>query len=410
MTLTTRVIGGLVLGLATGMAINASQVPMLLTLGSWIEPAGTLWVHAILMTVIPLVVSNLILGVASADDTRRIGQLGRRALLLFLAMVLVSSSITALVAPSLFAWLPFDAAAADSFRASATAVASQAVSVPATFREWLVGLVPSNPVKAAADGTMLPIVVFTLAFALAVAHLPMELRRGLLRVVEAIAAAMHILIEWVLALAPVGIFALALALAAHLGMGAAGVLGYYVVVVCVLPVGFLLLMYPVAAIGGRVSMRRFASAAAPAQAVAFSTRSSLASLPALIESAEQRLGLPPAVVSFSLPLAVSIFKFCGPVVVMVGALFVGRLYGIPIDSVRLVEATGLTALLSFTVPGIPGGGLIATAPAVFAFLGLPVEAVGMLIAMDTIPDMFRAPANVTADLAVATILARHGYE
>jgi Na+/H+-dicarboxylate symporter len=281
------------------------------------------------------------------------------------------------------------------------------VQVPATLGQWLVGIVPSNPVKAAADGTLLPLVVFTLAFALAVMYLPSELRPGLVRFFEAVSSAMRILVEWVLVLAPLGVFALAVPLAARLGVAAAGALGYYVALVSILPVAFLLLLYPVVAIGGRVSMRRFARAVAPAQAVALSSRSSLASLPALIEGAERRLGLPPAITGFCLPLAVSTFKYCGPVVVIVGALFIGRLYGIAIDPSRLVEATMLAALLSFTIPGIPGGAIIATAPAVFAVLGLPVAGVGMLIALDTVPDMFRAPANVTADLAVATILARH---
>ncbi len=407
MSLATRVVGGLTLGLAVGAAINASRHPTLLALVSWIEPVGTLWVNAILMTVIPLVVSSLILGVASTDDPRMIGQLGRRAFLLFLVLVCASSGITALVAPSLLRWLPIDAATAASLRAGPAAVATHPVPGPATLGQWFVGLVPSNPVKAAADGTLLPLVVFTLAFALAVTHLPAELRLGLVRFFEAVASAMRILVEWVLVLAPLGVFALALPLAARLGVAAAGALGYYVALVSILPVAFLLLLYPAVAIGGRVSMRRFARAAAPAQAVAFSARSSLASLPALIEGAEQRLGLPPAVTGFCLPLAVSTFKFCGPVVVIVGALFMGRLYGVVIGPAQLVEAAALAALLSFTSPGIPGGAVIATAPAVFAALGLPAEGVGMLIALDTVPDMFRTPANVTADLAVATILARH---
>ena len=410
MTLTTRVIAGLVLGLTAGIAINASQVPMLLTLGSWIEPIGKLWVNGILMTVIPLVVSSLILGVASTGDARRVGKLGRRAFLLFLVLVCASGGFAALVAPCLFGWLPIDAAAAASFHANAAAVATQPVQATVTLDQWLIALVPSNPVKAAADGALLPLVVFTLAFALAVGRLPAELRGGMVRAFEALAAAMRILIEWVLALAPIGVFALSLSLAARLGIAAAGALGYYVALVSVLPVVLLLLLYPTVAFGARVAMRRFAGAAAPAQAVAFSTRSSLASLPALIEGAELHLGLPPSITGFTLPLAVSIFKFCGPVVVIVGALFVGRLYDIAIDPTRLIEATGLTALLSFTVPGIPGGGLIAMGPVIFAFLGLPVEAVGMLIALDTIPDMFRAPANVTADLAVAAILAYHTPE
>jgi len=267
--------------------------------------------------------------------------------------------------------------------------------------------VPSNPLKAAADNALLPLVVFTLAFALAVLRLPADLRLGLVRFFEAIASAMRILVEWVLVLAPLGVFALALPLAARLGVVAAGALGYYVALVSILPVAFLLLLYPAVGIAGGVSMRRFARAAAPAQAVALSSRSSLASLPALIEGAEHRLGLPPAITGFCLPLAISTFKYCGPVVVIVGALFIGRLYGIVIDPARLVEVTALAALLSFTGPPIPGGAIIAIAPAAFAILGLPPEGVGMLIALDTVPDMFRAPANVTADLAVATILARH---
>jgi proton glutamate symport protein len=407
MSLTTRVVGGLALGLAAGAAINASRQLTLLTLASWIEPVGTLWVNAILMTVIPLVVSSLILGVASRDDPRLIVQLGRRAFLFFLLLVCVSSGITALIAPSLFAWLPIDTATSASLRASAAASATHPVQVPATLGQWLVGLVPSNPVKAAADGALLPLVVFTLAFALAVLRLPTDLRLGLVRFFEAVASAMRILVEWVLVLAPLGVFALALPLAARLGVVAAGALGYYVALVSILPVAFLLLLYPVVSIAGQVSMRRFARAAAPAQAVALSSRSSLASLPALIEGAEHRLGLPTAITGFCLPLAVSTFKYCAPVVVIVGAIFIGRLYGIVIDPARLVEVAALAALLSFTVPGIPSGGIIAIAPAAFAVLGLPLEGVGMLIALDTVPDMFRVPANVTADLAVATILARH---
>ena len=114
---------------------------------------------------------------------------------------------------------------------------------------------------------------------------------------------------------------------------------------------------------------------------------------------------PSSVTSFCLPLAVSTFKFCGPVVTVGGMLFIGRLYGIAIDPARLVQAAAIAVLLTFAVPGIPGGALIVGSP-IFVAAGLPLEGIGMLLAVDTIPDMFRAPANVTADLAVATMLAR----
>ena len=203
-----------------------------------------------------------------------------------------------------------------------------------------------------------------------------------------------------------GVFALAFPLAARLGAAAAGALGYFVALSAAMCLVLLLAVYPLAVVAGRVPLRRFARAAAPAQAVAFGSRSSLASLPALIDGAERRLGLPPAVTGFCLPLAVSTFKLGAPVVMLVGLLVMGRLYGVPIDAADLAQATAAAALLSFSAPGVPGGALLVAAP-IFATAGVPLEALGLLLAVDTIPDMFRAPANVTADLAVAAILARH---
>jgi Na+/H+-dicarboxylate symporter len=408
MSLTTRVIAGLALGLAAGAAAHFSGHPLLLGVADLVEPIGTIWVNAILMTVIPLVVSSLIVGVASTADARAIGRLGWQALLLFLLFCSVCAVFTALTAPPLLARLAIDPGTVTSIRAGAvSALSAHAVTTPPGVGQWLTGVVPSNAVKAAADGAMLPLVVFTVAFALAATRIKPDLRHAVLGLFEAVAAAMRVLIEWILACAPVGVFGLAFPLAARVGISAIGALGYYVALVSATCVLLLLALYPVAAVAGGVGIRAFARAVAPAQAVAFSSRSSLASLPALIDGAE-RLGLPPAVTGFCLPLAVSTFKFCGPVVTIGGMLFIGRLYGIPIDSWRLVQAAALAVLLTFAVPGIPGGALIVGSP-IFVAAGLPLEGIGMLLAVDTIPDMFRAPANVTADLTVATILARTAH-
>jgi Na+/H+-dicarboxylate symporter len=405
MSVTRRVVAGLLVGVLAGLAIKASGSPALLAIASWIEPLGTLWVNAILMTVIPLVVSTLVAAVGSSGNPQMVRQLGGRAVLLFLVFVLFAAGITALVTPILLGGMSADTATMASLHTGAASAQVHTAQIQ-TLRQWLTSLVPSNPVRAAADGALLPLVLFTLIFALAITRVPAELRVGLVRFFEAIARAMHVVVEWVLVLAPIGVFALALPLAAQLGVAVAGALGYYVLIASAFPVAFLLLLYPAAPVVGGVTIRRFARAAAPAQAVAFSSRSSLASLPALMEGAEHRLGLPPTIIGFTLPFAVSTFKYCGPVVVIVGALVLGRLYGIAIEPIRLFEATLLASLLSFTIPGIPAGAIIATGPAVFALLGLPQEGIGLLIALDAVPDMVRAPANVTADLMVATILAR----
>ena len=405
MSLTTRVLAGLALGLAAGVSAHLVGHPSLLALAGLIEPIGALWVNAILMTVIPLVVSSLIVGVVSTADARVIGRLGSQAVVLFLLFAAVCAAFTALVTPPLLGWLRIDPATAASVRAGgAAALAEHAAAPPPNIGQWLAGIIPANAVRAAADGAMLPLVVFALAFALATTRIAPELRRSVVGLCEAVASAMRVLIEWILVCAPVGAFGLAFPLAARMGITAVGALGYYVVLVSSICVLLILALYPVVAVAGGVPLRAFLRAVAPAQAVAFSSRSSLASLPALIDGGE-RLGLPPAVTGFCLPLAVSTFKFCGPVVTVGGMLFIARLYGVAIEPARLLQAAAIAVLLTFAVPGIPGGSLIVGAP-IFAAAGLPLEGIGMLLAVDTIPDMFRAPANVTADLAVATILAR----
>jgi len=399
MSLTTRVIASLALGLATGVAAYATRSPALLALTGLLAPLGTLWVNAILMTVVPLVVSSLFAGVLSTAEPRLVGRLGGRALLLFVLLASTSATLTAVVGPRAIGWL---STGPSTVNAPGAAVAQVA---PLTVGDWITGLIPANPLKAAADGSLLPLVVATLLFALAVTRLPEEQKQALTRLVDAVAGATRVLVGWVLRLAPVGVFALALQAAARLGVAAAGVLGTYVVLVASLSLALLLPLYALALTAGRTSQPRFARAVAPAQAVALSSRSSLASLPALIEGADGPLGLPRTISGFCLPLAVSAFKYCAPVTMLVGVLVAGRVYGIALPTARLVQAAILSVLMSFAVPGVPGGGLLVAAP-IFAATGVPMEMIGMLLAADTLADMFRAMANVTADLAVATVLSR----
>jgi Na+/H+-dicarboxylate symporter len=213
-------------------------------------------------------------------------------------------------------------------------------------------------------------------------------------------------VDWVLALAPIGVFALTLPLATQMGVALVGALGYYVVIVSATSLVLALALYPVVALTTGVTIRQFARAAAPAQAVAFSASSSLASLPALIEGAESRLVLPSAITGFALPLAVSMFKFVSPVATLTAVFVTSRLYGVAIAPAQLIPTVAVAALITIGTPGIPGGGLLAGVP-VFVTAGLPAEAIGFFLAVDAIADRFRAPANATADLAAATFLARH---
>jgi len=165
------------------------------------------------------------------------------------------------------------------------------------------------------------------------------------------------------------------------------------------------LLYPAVAIFGGIPIRRFARAALPAQLIAFSSSSSIASLPALVESAERGLGLPSRVSGFVLPLAVSMFKIAGPVSWTIGALFVGWFYGIPLGMRELGTIAFAACFLAFAAPGIPRGAFIMLTP-LFLAIGLPAEGIGILIAVDALPDTFATVLNVTGDLAATAIVAR----
>lgn len=400
-----RVLVSLGVAIAAGTSIGASGSASLQGAADAIGPVGTLWVNAIRMTVIPLVVSLLITGVASTSDVRAVGRLGKRILVVFFALLIGTAAIVMPLAPLLFSILPNDPASRPSLPAGATEAASQLVSggQAQTAGAWLVSLIPSNPVAAAANGAMLPLIIFTLLFALAVVRGKPESRDTLVQFFGAIADAMLLLVRWVVLLAPVGVFALVLPLAVHAGAQLAGAIGFYIAAYSVGCVVIIMVLYPVVATFGRVPMRVYARALLPAQLIALSSSSSLASLPALVESADN-LGLRKSVTGFVLPLTVSTFKIAGPISWTMGALFVGWFYGVPLHARELGIIAFAAVFLAFGVPGVPRGAFIMLTP-LFQAIGLPIEGIGILIAVDAIPDTIATALNVSGYMAATTIVA-----
>ncbi len=409
MSLTTRVLIALVAGTLGGLALSATDAPLAATVVAIVEPVGTLFINAIRMTVIPLVASSLIVGLATSHDRSAIARLGARGLVVFVLLLVASGVMAAVIAPPVLARIALDPAAVASLRASAAsavgggAAGAGAIQTPA---QWLVALVPPNPIRAVVDGAMLPIIVFSLLFGLALLSIDRDRRERATTFFRVIADAMLVVVRWLLVLAPIGVFALALPLVARLGMSAVGALAAYVALVSLLAIAFMVVViYPAAVIGGRLSLRDFARATAPAQVVASSSRSSLAALPALIEAARDRLNFPAEITGFFLPLANAVFRVGATLALTTGALFIARLYAVPIGGGQLATIVATSVITSFSIPGIPGGSIIAIAP-VLASVGLPVEGLGILLGVDAIPDIFRTTANVTGQMAAATIVAR----
>lgn len=402
----TRVLLALGAGLLGGVLIAISGNDELLRAADAIVPIGTVWINAIRMTVIPLVVSLLVTGVAGAADLRAIGRIGGRSLLTFFLLLTGTAVVIMPVGVLAFRLLGANAAR-PPLPAGAAEAAGQIAAEGAApgFGAWLTSLIPTNPIAAAADGAMLQLILFTLILALAIAKLAPAVRDPLLGVFRGLAEAMLVIVRWVVALAPLGVFALVLPLAARGGAGVAGAVGFYVVAYSLASILVVLLLYPVVMVAGKVPIGRFARAVLPAQSVAFASSSSIASLPALVEGAERVLELPARVSGFVVPLAVSTFKIAAPVSWTLGALFIGWFYGIPLSLGALATVAFASIFLAFAAPGVPRGAFLMLTP-LFLAIGLPAEGIGILIAVDAIPDLFATVLNVTGDLAATAIVAR----
>ena len=401
-----RVAVALILGLIVGIGVASLGQPVLSRAVALLEPVGAIWVNGIRMTVVPLVVALLLRAVAR-DSEAAIGRTGGLAFGVFVALHIVAAIVALAIIGPLMSGLTIDPASAARLQADAsaatTATNEQVRALPG-LAQWVTSLAPANVVRAAADGAMLPLIVFTVLFGLALRRIPSDRRDAVLRVVDGIGAAMLQIVRWLIALAPVGIFTLVAPLAARLGLSLAGALGYYVVAYAVGMLALATVLMIVGALGGGVSPMRFIRAALPAQAVAFSSSSSLASLPALVDSST-RIGIPPALGGFVLPLAVSSFKVGSAVAWVIGTTFLARLYGVELSVADQLTVVASAIALSFATPGVPNGAFLLLAP-LLASVGLPASGVALLIAIDSIPDLFATMTNVTGDFAAASIVNR----
>ena len=395
------ILAALLAGLGLGIALD-DHLPWL---SAAADVVGTLWLNGLRMTVVPLVVCLLITGIAQTAAAARAGKLAARAVLTMLSILASSALMAALVMPLLTQIFPLPAAAAAALRSALTSVAAPGPVAP--FSEFLRAIVPTNPVAAAAQDAILPLIIFTSAFAFAITRLPEPRRVLLAGVFEAIGEAMLIIIDWVLRIAPIGVFALAFVVGAKAGAAAFGALAHYVALVSATGGVIWLASFAVALFGARIGLMTFFRASLPAQAVAISTQSSLVSLPAMVEGSRQ-LGVPDAVTDVVLPLAVAIFRATGPAMNLAVALYVAHWFGIALTPWQMAAGVAAAALTTMGAVSLPGQvSFVSSIAPISLAMGVPVEPLALLIAVETFPDIMRTLGNVTMDMAVTATIAKH---
>ena len=264
-----RILMALVLGVTLGIALaNWAPGP-----GTHILYAtkliGGAWLHGLQMVIVPLVVALLVVGIAASAEAAKAGRIAGRALIFFVVILWINTILSALITPLLLKLFPLPADWAAALKASLS-TAKAAGQVP-TLADFFDKIVPTNIIDAAATDAFLPLTVFAMVFAFAITRLESDRRKLLVDFFQAIADAMIVVIGWVLVLAPLGVFCLAFGLGMETGAAAFGALAHYIATVSTLGILVLLSAYPIAAIGSRVSIGRFARAVLPSQIVALST-------------------------------------------------------------------------------------------------------------------------------------------
>jgi proton glutamate symport protein len=402
-----RVLIALVIGLLAGAAAQSLGDGMR-------EPAlqvsgfiGGLWLNALKMTVIPLIVALLITGIARTAEAARGGRIAAVSVAFFLGIFLCSATLGAFFTPVLTGLFPLPASAAEAMQAGLASIdPSATAAVVPKAQDFVRNIVPSNVIAAASNGDVLPLVLFTLLFALAISQIGEQQRGRLVGLFEGIADALLMVISWVLFIAPLGVFALAFGLGASAGGGAFAALAYYIVLVSSLGLLVTIAAYPVAVIAGGKKLGDFVRAMIAPQSVAISTRSSLASLPAMLAAA-RNLKIRDEVIDVTLPMAVALFRATGPAMNLAVLFYIAEWMGLEPSLPQALAAIFVAVLMSLSAVSLPGEiSFVSSIAPIGIALGIPLGPLALLIAVEMIPDIFRTFGNVTMDVAVTAAVDR----
>ena len=411
MKLHTKIVLGLVLGAACGLAANAlaphsAWVP-------WISdnvagPVGQIFLRMLLMTVVPLVFASLALGVAGLGDIRKIGRVGTRTIAYFLVSTAISATIGIVLVDLVQPGTGLDPAIRERLM---TTYRSQAQGLQAAGGtkfgiETFVNIVPRNPIAAAASLDMLGIIFFALIFGAALTLIPEQKAQPMIRLLDALGEAIVKIIDLAMKLAPYGVFGLIFVVTSRFGFGLLKQLGIYVAVVLVGLVlhGTVSLSLMVRFLGG-LRPAVFWSRIRASIITAFSTSSSNATLPTNIAVAEQELRIPPKIAGFVLPLGSTMCMNGTALYEGVTVLFLAQVFGITLDLPTQVVVIVLSVITAVGAAGVPGGSL-PLIMVVLATVGVPPEAIAVILGVDRILDMCRTTVNVVGDMTAAVYVAR----
>ncbi|MFZ5354632.1 MAG: dicarboxylate/amino acid:cation symporter [Bacillota bacterium] len=400
MGLTSKILLGLLFGLITGLILNTigpSYFRDTVLVSNLFTLFGGIFINAIKMLVVPLVFISIVNGAASVSDIRKLGRMGVKTLGFYLATTAIAITIAILLSMVVQPGIGLDM--------SSLAKTEPKIAEAKSFVQILIDMVPTNPVASLTSGDMLQIIVYALLVGVALAAIKSKVK-GVLELFEQLNELMMKIVDFVMYIAPVGVFCLIAKTFTGLGFSAMAPLIKYMF--CVL---FALLLHAVFTYGGmltvftRLNPVQFVKKFWPAMGVAFSTSSSNATLPVTLETTEKGLGVNKSIASFTIPLGATINMDGTAIMQGAATIFISQLYGIPLSFTAILTVIATATLASIGTAGVPGVGLVMLSMVLQA-VGLPVEGIAIIIGIDRILDMCRTVINITGDAVCTVIVAK----
>ena len=391
MNLSIKIFIALVLSIVVGLIAGEPALPFI---NWWIAPIGTMFINLIKMMIVPVVFFSLVVGMTSLGDTKKLGRIGAKTVVLYLVTtavaILIGFGIAGIVSPGTGLSLTSDAAVK--------------VKEAPGLMQVLVAMIPANPIDAMAKAQILPVIVFSLFVGIGIVHVGGERAQLLMKFFDAAAEVSYKIIGIVMQFAPIGVFALLLPVVAK--NGPAVLLPLMSVIGCVAigcVIHAVVVYSSLARIWGGHTPLEFFRGMSEAMMIAFTTCSSAAALPVNMKNCQEKLGVSREVSSFVLPLGATINMDGTALYMGVCSLFIANVFGIDLTMGQMLMIILTGTLASIGTAGVPGAGLIMLAM-VLQTAGLPLEGLALVAGIDRVLDMFRTCLNITGDGAVTIVM------
>lgn len=402
LNLSTKILLAMFLGIIIGLLFNQEINILPQSLYKPFEtyalvPIGKIFVNAIKMLVVPMVFVSLVNGVAQMGDIKKLGRIGSKTVGLYLITtalaISIGISLALLINPG-----------ANSNLVTSNIAYEVKEAIP--FMDIIVDMVPTNPLKSMTEGNMLQVIVFSLLLGVAITSINKEKSKQILGIFDALNDAILKIVDYIMLLAPLGVFCLISKVLATLGLSSLVNLGLYMITILLALAAHLIFVYTLFLFGfTKLTPITFYKKFWPVMSLAFSTSSSNATLPVTMEVVETQFGVKKSILGFTLPLGATVNMDGTAIMQGVATVFISQLFNVNLTLPQILTVILTATLASVGTAGVPGVGMITLAM-VLESVGLPVEGIALIIGVDRILDMCRTAVNVTGDAVVTLIVAK----